>query len=157
MDVAIWEQQEQTMALLKLLALGHREIEAGPYRGVDEVLAELENDAQCLTRRWLSCVARKATCATCGAMFVAASAHRSGTRAVPRCTRRWRAWSHPLAGHLPDELAALNLVQYQQVLVGMKRIIYELGDRTVYVHVVCDTRRDLRAVLLRRLLGAPPF
>lgn len=46
MDVASWEQQEQTMALLKLLALGHREIEAALYRGVEEVLAELENDAQ---------------------------------------------------------------------------------------------------------------
>lgn len=39
----------------------------------------------------------------------------------------------------------------------MNRIIYELRDRAVYVHVVCDTRRDLRAVLLRRLLGAPSF
>lgn len=45
MDVASWEQQEQTMALLKLLAMGHREIEAGEYRGVDDVLAELENKA----------------------------------------------------------------------------------------------------------------
>lgn len=68
-----------------------------------------------------------------------------------------RLASHPCAGHLPDELAALNLVQYRQVMVGMNRIIYELRDRTVYVHVVCDTRRDLRAVLLRRLLGASSF
>lgn len=46
MDVASWEQQEQTMALLKLLAMGHREIEAGQYNGVDDVLARLEIDAQ---------------------------------------------------------------------------------------------------------------
>lgn len=46
MDVASWEQQEQTMALLKLLAMGHREIEAGQYRSVDEVLTGLEHAAQ---------------------------------------------------------------------------------------------------------------
>lgn len=68
-----------------------------------------------------------------------------------------RLATHPRAGHLPDELATLNLVQYRQVVVGMNRIIYEQRDRTVYVHVVCDTRRDLRAVLLRRLLGASSF
>lgn len=65
-----------------------------------------------------------------------------------------RLATHPRTGHLPDELATLNLVQYRQILVGINRIIYELRDRTVYVHVVCDTRRDLQALLLRRLLGA---
>jgi len=41
MDVAAWEQQEQTMALLKLLALGHRQIETGQYRDAGTVLDEL--------------------------------------------------------------------------------------------------------------------
>jgi prevent-host-death family protein len=42
MDVQAWEQQEQTLALLKLLALGNRQIEAGQYRSAEAVLAELE-------------------------------------------------------------------------------------------------------------------
>lgn len=43
MDVASWEQQEQTLALLKLLALGNRQIESGQYRDANDVLADLES------------------------------------------------------------------------------------------------------------------
>lgn len=45
MDVASWEQQEQTLALLKLLALGNRQIEAGQHRDAESVLADLEPPA----------------------------------------------------------------------------------------------------------------
>ncbi len=41
MDVAAWEQQEQAMVLLKILALGNRDIEAGRYRDAGVVLDEL--------------------------------------------------------------------------------------------------------------------
>ena len=44
MDVDSWEQQEQTMALLKLLALGNREIEDGHYNPADAVLANLDDN-----------------------------------------------------------------------------------------------------------------
>ena len=38
----------------------------------------------------------------------------------------------------------------------MNRIIYEHRADMAYVHVICDVRRDLRAVLLRRLLETTP-
>jgi prevent-host-death family protein len=41
MDIVAWEQQEQTMALLKILALGQREIEAGEFRDARSILDEL--------------------------------------------------------------------------------------------------------------------
>jgi prevent-host-death family protein len=41
MDAADYEQREQTLALLKLLALGDREIESGRYRDADEVYEAL--------------------------------------------------------------------------------------------------------------------
>lgn len=41
MDVAAWERQEQAMALLKILALGQREIEAGQFREAATVLDDL--------------------------------------------------------------------------------------------------------------------
>lgn len=44
MDVVAWEQREETLALLKLLAMGQREYELGLYRDADEVLADLERD-----------------------------------------------------------------------------------------------------------------
>ena len=32
----------------------------------------------------------------------------------------------PLEGHVPDELASLNVTQYRQVMVGMNRVIYQM-------------------------------
>ncbi|AHL31706.1 prevent-host-death protein [Pseudomonas brassicacearum] len=42
MDVKSFEEQEDTMALLKLLAMGNREIEEGNYRDVEDVFTELD-------------------------------------------------------------------------------------------------------------------
>ena len=47
MDVRSYEEQEETLALLKLLALGNREIEQGHFRPANDVFAELDKvDAQ---------------------------------------------------------------------------------------------------------------
>ncbi|MGN8275428.1 type II toxin-antitoxin system Phd/YefM family antitoxin [Pseudomonas sp. SMN5] len=42
MDVKSFEEQEDTMSLLKLLAMGNKEIEEGKYRDVEDVFAELD-------------------------------------------------------------------------------------------------------------------
>ena len=42
MDVKSYEEQEETLALLKILALGNREIEQGKFRDVEDVFAELD-------------------------------------------------------------------------------------------------------------------
>ena len=42
MDVKSYEEQEETMALLKILALGNREIEQGRFRPADGVFAALD-------------------------------------------------------------------------------------------------------------------
>lgn len=62
--------------------------------------------------------------------------------------------AHPEAGKVPEELDNLNTVQYRQVISGMNRIIYEVRADTAYIHVVCDTRRDLKGLLMRRMVGA---
>ncbi|TAL50083.1 MAG: type II toxin-antitoxin system Phd/YefM family antitoxin [Methylovulum sp.] len=41
-DVKSYEEQEETFALLKILALGNREIEQGKYRDANNVFAELD-------------------------------------------------------------------------------------------------------------------
>jgi len=58
----------------------------------------------------------------------------------------------PQAGSVPDEIEKLNLSQYRQVVSGMNRVIYEVRLDVIYVHVVVDTRRDMNALLTRRLL-----
>ncbi|WP_255372403.1 hypothetical protein [Duganella sp. CF517] len=37
-----YEEQEQTLAMLKMLALGSREIEQGKFRDAEDVFAELD-------------------------------------------------------------------------------------------------------------------
>ena len=58
----------------------------------------------------------------------------------------------PLGGNIPEELERLNLTQYRQVVSGMNRIIYEVRQEIIYIHIVCDTRKDMKSLLTRRLL-----
>ncbi|MDM0024562.1 type II toxin-antitoxin system Phd/YefM family antitoxin [Variovorax saccharolyticus] len=44
MDVRSYEEHEETLALLKVLALGNREIEQGRFRPADDVFAEMDKD-----------------------------------------------------------------------------------------------------------------
>jgi prevent-host-death family protein len=44
MDVRSYEEHEETLALLKLLAMGNHEIEQGHFRTADEVFAELDRE-----------------------------------------------------------------------------------------------------------------
>jgi plasmid stabilization system protein ParE len=62
----------------------------------------------------------------------------------------------PLGGPIPDELLDLGLRQYRQVVSSMNRIIYEITEEVIYIHIVCDTRRDMRTLLSRRLLRMVP-
>lgn len=60
--------------------------------------------------------------------------------------------SFPQSGSLPEELEKLNLSQYRQVLSGMNRIVYEVRQDTLYIHIIVDARRDMKSHLTRRLL-----
>lgn len=44
MDVRSYEHQEETLALLKILAMGNRDIEQGRYRDAEEVFTELDKE-----------------------------------------------------------------------------------------------------------------
>ena len=59
---------------------------------------------------------------------------------------------HPKAGRIPPELESLNIAQYRQVLAGLNRLIYEVRADTAYIHIVCDVRRDLKGLLMKRIV-----
>lgn len=59
---------------------------------------------------------------------------------------------HPYAGSIPEEIEKLNLSQYRQILSGMNRIIYEIREHTVYIHIIADTRKGLPSLLMKRLV-----
>jgi toxin ParE1/3/4 len=55
-------------------------------------------------------------------------------------------------GHYPPELERIGLTQYREIHFKPYRIIYQVLDTDVFIHCVLDERRDLQAVLERRLL-----
>lgn len=61
--------------------------------------------------------------------------------------------SLPERGQVPAELEALGVREYRQVVVGAYRLIYRVRDERVYVYVIADGRRNMQALLQRRLLG----
>lgn len=83
--------------------------------------------------------------------------HRFGRKAWAQTLRSLRhafgrIAAHPGSGRVPDELVPLGLSQYRQVLAAANRVIYERRAKLAHVHVVCDARRDLKTVLMRRLI-----
>lgn len=58
----------------------------------------------------------------------------------------------PEIGHVPDELIDMQFDHYRQLLSGKNRILYEIRDDALYIHIICDERRDMRSLLARRLV-----
>lgn len=60
--------------------------------------------------------------------------------------------TQPYAGNVPEELRTINPGQYRQIISGMNRVIYEIRQKTIYIHIVCDSRRDMQGLLSRRIM-----
>jgi len=60
----------------------------------------------------------------------------------------------PERGSYPRELLDLGIKDYRQVFFKPYRLIYRVIARDVVVFVIADGRRDMQALLARRLLGA---
>lgn len=60
----------------------------------------------------------------------------------------------PERGSHPKELLALGIRDYRQTFFKPYRLIYRIAERRVYVYLIVDGRRDMQALLVRRLLGA---
>jgi toxin ParE1/3/4 len=60
----------------------------------------------------------------------------------------------PERGRHPKELLALGIKAYRQTAFKPYRVIYRVIGHQVFIHLVADGRRDMQALLARRLLGA---
>ena len=58
----------------------------------------------------------------------------------------------PERGAFPRELLTLGIREYRQTYFKPYRLIYRVIGRRVYVYLIADGRRDIRALLERRLL-----
>ena len=59
----------------------------------------------------------------------------------------------PERGSFVKELLALGIKEYRQVFFKPYRVIYRVMDDQVVVYLIVDGRRDMQAVLARRLLS----
>jgi toxin ParE1/3/4 len=66
----------------------------------------------------------------------------------------FRLSEFPERGARPKELMALGIREYREVLFRPYGIIYRIMDKNVYVLLIADGRRDMQALLQRRLIGA---
>lgn len=59
----------------------------------------------------------------------------------------------PERGPYLPELLPLGIREYRQVFFKPYRVIYGVKDATVRVYLIADGRRDMPALLARRMLG----
>jgi toxin ParE1/3/4 len=59
----------------------------------------------------------------------------------------------PERGSHPRELLGLGIKEYRQTFFKPYRLVYRITDRKVTIYLIVDGRRDMQAVLARRLLG----
>lgn len=57
----------------------------------------------------------------------------------------------PARGSVPPELQAVGIQEFRQLTMRLYRIIYRVEGGTVFILLVADGRRDMQALLERRL------
>jgi toxin ParE1/3/4 len=62
--------------------------------------------------------------------------------------------THPDRGAHPRELLDLGIREYRETFFKPYRIIYRVQGKKVVVHLIADGRRDMQALLARRVLEA---
>lgn len=58
----------------------------------------------------------------------------------------------PEAGSIPEEIVTLGLTDCRQRLVRQTRVVYQIKDEGIYVHMFVDTNRDFQTMLYKRLM-----
>lgn len=61
---------------------------------------------------------------------------------------------YPYRGRFPKELVEIGIREYREIVFKPYRIIYRVMGDNVYVDLIADGRRDMQALLQRRLLQA---
>lgn len=59
----------------------------------------------------------------------------------------------PERGVYPKELSSLSVHDYREVYFKPYRIIYRIVKQTVYIYLIADGRREMQALLSRRLFS----
>ncbi|MFP5390131.1 MAG: type II toxin-antitoxin system RelE/ParE family toxin [Gammaproteobacteria bacterium] len=79
---------------------------------------------------------------------------KSSYEVIKQVTRHLQQF--PDSGTVPPELQGIGAGRYRQVLAGTNRIIYERTPTVIFVHIICDTRRNLGLLLAQRISRRRP-
>jgi toxin ParE1/3/4 len=58
----------------------------------------------------------------------------------------------PHRGHIPPELSFLGIEDFLEITYKPYRIIYQIIEKTVFIHCILDGRRDIQKLLQERLI-----
>ncbi len=59
----------------------------------------------------------------------------------------------PDKGSYPKELSYLGIREYREIYYKPYRIIYKISEKTVYIYLIADGRRNMETLLQNRILG----
>jgi plasmid stabilization system protein ParE len=59
----------------------------------------------------------------------------------------------PLKGRVVPELSKEGITLYREPIASPWRIIYKVGNDTVYIMAILDSRQNIEEILLQKLLG----
>jgi toxin ParE1/3/4 len=59
--------------------------------------------------------------------------------------------AYPNCGQIPPELSLLGIGDFLEMTLKPYRIIYQIIDKTVFIHCILDGRRDIQKLLQERL------
>ncbi len=60
----------------------------------------------------------------------------------------------PERGSYPKELSYLGIREYREIYFKPYRIIYRIIEKSVYIYLIADGRRDMETLLQKRIFGA---
>jgi toxin ParE1/3/4 len=58
----------------------------------------------------------------------------------------------PLRGSIPNDVVGFKILDIRQIIYNNYRIIYRVRNNQVFIIIIADGRRDMQAILERRLL-----
>ena len=156
-DIDSYEQMQETVALLKILALGSRQIEAGQVQPAADVVARLRERRQGSLMAFLVQLTDDAT-RDLEEICDYIDRHDEPGRADYVLEQIEKAFSslseYPERGNYPAELLDIGIREYREIFSRPYRIIYRVMENNVYVLLIADGRRDMQTLLQRRLLWA---
>ena len=155
-DIESYEQTQETMALLKILALGNRQIENGnvepAIRCHQTASSKPEKSLMSFEVLMTEDAARDLE-----EIYRYIAQHDTPNRADHVLEKIEEAIiglsESPVRGVYPKELATLGIREYHEIFFKPYRIIYRVMRSNVYILLIADGRRDMQTLLSRRLLG----